>query len=511
MTFPQVQSRKLPTRRSRGKRIGFIRIAAMIVALIIMLYLHTTFHYHSAVSDTLANPASGLTSTIPSEASLPTLHEQTDNSDKKIPKHETCNFRKYSSRRYYGLPAKNQPNFLQNVEYIYGEYPFLLAQEKPTKLCVDQSEWLKNHESLPFADGTNPSILHLDRMSHLPEYNHFQEIGVTYLATVCMTNSQCQWGATEEEIKNYNLSTQDKPDTLQTLLLLLDADFEVLSQASIVMERDAPWGRKKLKPQPLNDEKTKFGSSMRPLDDARLFVNKDEIWVSYRDGPNFGYDKQVLNRLHFDNLINDIEEKPQVMIRASESTTLCCGRNMALINNKPLQLQALTWVDPVTVEDVNIAHNRRLTSKNEKNKKKSHVHGTNAFMVPFGEKEEELLGMAHFHRPNDRNPNEYARVGHHYTHAFFTISAKEPFHLKRLSAEFVLQSYHQEDDAEIIQFISGLEHHDDNVILAWGINDCEGASARISTKVVNKMLRKVDVGKEVVDFMMKPDMSSAVS
>jgi hypothetical protein len=69
-------------------------------------------------------------------------------------------------------------------------------------------------------------------------------------------------------------------------------------------------------------------------------------------------------------------------------------------------------------------------------------------MVPYGTNNE-LLGMAHFHRPNDRNENVYARFGHHYTHAFFTIAPTDPtttgipsFHLKRLSAEFVLPSQH---------------------------------------------------------------------
>jgi len=336
MTLPQAHSRKLPSRRSRGKRIGFGRIIGAIMVIFLMVYFCMMLQYHSVVS-----VASTKSNTSPTSSMVPPERKQAPN-DKHPGDHNklrtpegTCELRKYSPRRYYGLPAKNQSDFLQNTEYIYGEYPILLAQEKLTKLCVDQSEWLKNSQSLPFADGTNPSILHLDRMSHLREYDHFKEMGVTYLATVCMTNSQCQWGATERETKEFNLSTQDNPDTLQTLLLLLDADFQQLSQASIVMERDAEWGRKKLKAQPLNEQKTKFGTMMRPLDDARLFVNHDEIWVSYRDGPNFGYDKQVLNPLHFDNLVNDKEEKPQIIIRASESTTLCCGRNMALINNNP--------------------------------------------------------------------------------------------------------------------------------------------------------------------------------
>jgi hypothetical protein len=259
------------------------------------------------------------------------------------------------------------------------------------------------------------------------------------------------------------------------------------------MQRDAIWGNKKLKPEVLDDGT--FGTTIRPLDDARLFVHRDKLWVSYRDGPSFGYDKQVLNPIHITS--SSSKKLESVTLKASETVTFCCGRNMALITTSLHQLKSLTWVDPVTVIDVDDGHHRRLASSNQK---KSHIHGTNAFMVPFGE--DELLGMAHFHRPPDRKANEYARFGHHYTHAFFTITAQPPHRLKRLSSEFVLSSRYHSDDAEIIQFISGLELRDDNeVILAWGINDCEGAAGTVSKSTVDKLLRQVSPGMEVVDFM----------
>ena len=115
----------------------------------------------------------------------------------------------------------------------------------------------------------------------------------------------------------------------------------------------------------------------------------------------------------------------------------------------------------------------------------------------------EYLGIGHFHRPSGREANDYARFGHHYTHAFFTISDRPPFHLKRLSQELVLPSHAHENDAEVIQFWSGLELLDDNTLtLAYGINDCEGAATFLDLSAVENLLREVDPGKEVIDLMM---------
>ena len=430
---------------------------------------------------------------------------------------DRCSFRHYPDRRYYGLPNADQPEFLAQTEYIYGERPRILQEIfQPRKLCVNQTEWLDADEKdaiknkkkkLAFADGTNPSILHMNRLKTTIHYDAFQAQGVAYVATICMTNSQCQWKDTPQEISEFKLSTREKPNTVRTLFLLLDNKFQVLKETTIIFERDAIWGNRKLKPLSKGNG-SEYGTEVRALDDARLFVYQNKIWVSFRDGPAFGYDKQVLNPLHISTV--SLSTPDQILLKASETLSFCCGRNMALMTPTDHTLQSLTWVDPVTVIDVhtvqNTAHDenhRRLLSQPAK--KKSHIHGTNAFMVPYGrsskDDDDELLGMAHFHRPFDRNENEYARFGHHYTHAFFTISANAPFSIKRLSAEFVLPSHHHANDAEIIQFISGLELHDDQVVLAWGINDCEGAVGTISIDVVNRLLRDVPAGKEVVDMM----------
>ena len=56
-------------------------------------------------------------------------------------------------------------------------------------------------------------------------------------------------------------------------------------------------------------------------------------------------------------------------------------------------------------------------------------------------------------------------------------------------------------DADIIQFTSGLEVNGPDIILAYGINDCEGAAVFVDQSVVNGLLQNVPEGKEVIDLM----------
>jgi hypothetical protein len=285
---------------------------------------------------------------------------------------------------------------------------------------------------------------------------------------------------------------QSQPDTVRTLLQLLDANFAKLTEATVWLKRDAGWGKKlKGAAVPTTTTSTNLQFYLPGLDDARLFLHNSNIYVSYREGPGFGYESQVFNPIHFKYQLDKDNNDPRInnnnnfaaTIFASETASFCCGRNMALMqdfattttagkNTKNEQnLYSLTWVDPVTVEKVdttplnqqqrqqqnqranNPKHNmRRLTVADttstvdtaiddfplvesqqhrrlKSEKHKSHIHGTNAFMVPLPNSSTlknqpiEFLGVAHFHRPNDRKPNPYARFGHHYTHAFYTVAA----------------------------------------------------------------------------------------
>ena len=394
---------------------------------------------------------------------------------------------------------------------------------------------------LPFADGTNPSILRIRDNGNikLPAAVGFGP-NVMYLATICMTNSQCAWKDTPKQVEEFHISNLSKPTTVRTVLLVLDENFQVLEETTISTWLDVEYGRRRI------PEEAAYETF--PLDDARLFTFQENLFVSYRDGPNFGYDKQVLNRVH---LTREVDGLLRASLLASEVNTLCCGRNMALIENMLMnKLQALTWVDPVTVVDVHLQdqqtnvkgdpttqrrlsdekenrrppqplqasllaaesawnqssvalqpHRRRLLSSG---KKGSDFHGTNGFMV-YLPQYHEYLGIGHFHRPPGRQENEYARFGHHYTHAFFTISDEEPFHLKRLSPELVLASDGNPQDAEVIQFWSGLErsdkNNDDVMALTYGINDCEGAATYIAMKTINDLLRDVPEGMEVSQML----------
>lgn len=145
------------------------------------------------------------------------------------------------------------------------------------------------------------------------------------------------------------------------------------------------------------------------------------------------------------------EDKFEAYIKSSETFSVCCGRNIAFISETPANkgsggsgsdLLALTWIDPVTTNvvdhpmaavDVKTAvtdTKRRLqemllptstTSTNENDRrrlgqklKKSSIHGTNGYMSPL-HSTSELLGIAHFHRPEHRDSSDYARHGHHYS------------------------------------------------------------------------------------------------
>ena len=300
-----------------------------------------------------------------------------------------CHFRQYPPRRYYGLQKMEQPDFLTTVDYIYGEYPIIITPSTHIdlvdyhslgKLCVDQSEWLvPKGTELPFADGTNPSILSLDRLTKAyPDLvAKLKAMGGAFISTICMTNSQCQYQDTPEEIVQFRLSTQEKPTVVHTLLLVLDRQFRTLLQTTVLLERDAAWGRKFKKAQPDANEKSGFVTEAFGLDDSRLFIHLDKLWVSYREGKAFGYEKQVLNEIHMEfnptaTLLNkdavggsSKEHNPWgAIIKASESTSFCCGRNMALMEHleDPTQLQSLTWADPVTVIDVDDGRNKNASN-----------------------------------------------------------------------------------------------------------------------------------------------------
>ena len=298
-----------------------------------------------------------------------------------------------------------------------------------------------------------------------------------------------------------------------------------------------------------------FVRSTQQMDDARIFFHNGNPYVLYRNGPKFGYDKQVQNPLHFDIQTISNQKRLVTYVKASETFTVCCGRNIALIseeldgpNNN--DLKALTWIDPVTIDTVNLLEKetkRRLLKEGNnfvhnsqhsdlfssidrnliqrKRKRLSNIHGTNGYMIPL-KSTKELLGIAHFHRPENRQQSDYALHGHHYTHAFFTISKdlnvdssnkNHGYVLKRISNEFVFPTQSTSTlgdgkaDGDMIQFASGIDlmgsDKDGKLIISYGINDCEGAVFSMGMDKVQDMLINLDRDsqKEVIDLMSPID------
>jgi len=447
----------------------------------------------------------------------------------------------------------------------------------------------------------------------LPDYS----IDSLYLSVSIFGSGQCRFGMSDQDVESYKFSTKDEPPGgKRTVIAVLsppktndDQDsFETLTQTTLLLERDVSYGtRKKTALPPRKDENGKFLRMHQEFDDPRLFFYDGRLWVLYRNGPLFGYKDQIHNPIHFEKVTASEEEggidggNPNFVayVKASETVRVCCGRNIALISEEAMvdndggdanersvewvsspTLKALTWVDPVTVVDVNVGdvgtrrrleeedtyyspfsaknrqitfermnaegviiddrpsnrnvfpifmsdigeqrrHHRRLATQQQK----SNIHGTNGYMVPLPSTGE-LLGIAHFHRPEDRQSSNFALHGHHYTHVFFTIARQEastseagvstqdgaksrPFKLKRLSNEFAFRSLSlpSGDDADIIQFASGLDvvgsDMNGKLIVSYGINDCEGAVFTMPMEKLQKMLIEVEPGQEVADLMMQ--------
>ena len=425
-----------------------------------------------------------------------------------------------------------------------------------------------------------------------------------FLAVTIFGNGQCKFGLSEQEVIDYNFSAyNDPPDGKRTIIAVMTpptsleendteqqqhGPFQILGQTTLLLERDVKYGTKNQRGKFIEAQSNPQGGGYtrihQEFDDPRFFFHEGRLWVLYRNGPLFGYQDQILNPVHFERVVTNEEGgggggEFVAYVKASETVRVCCGRNIALISEEVRVvddgnvnsdggkaevewlpsggLKALTWVDPVTVVDVdlgdvtNMLQNRRQLSAVDEEvvgdgsvmqadvdvrgtsthrrlgsakKPKSNIHGTNGYLVPLPSSGE-LLGIAHFHRPEHRKESNYALHGHHYTHAFFTIARQHrsesggdvgnaSFKLKRISNEFLFRALsvpigekESPNDGDVIQFASGLDVYgsdvDGKLVLSYGINDCEGAVLTISMKKLQQMLIEVEPGQEVVDLMRK--------
>ena len=516
-----------------------------------------------------------------------------------------CAFRTYPPNRLYGLSSTSQPNFLSDVPYIRGQWPIIInpiehdnlasidgkynQQTNPVKVCIDTSSWedLKDkdgRERLPFTDGHNPCVMsmasnpyntnkqhvRLDPTHLKPIASAFPSISLDslFMGVTIFGGGQCKFGFTPQEVDKYRFSVQDEPQGGKRAVIAIlappnngdQSSFQTLTQTTLLLERDTKYGTHRR--NALQPEKTPSGEFARmhqEFDDPRLFFHLGRVWVLYRNGPLFGYEDQIHNPIHFEEVTSTDDSsnvKFVAYVKASETVRVCCGRNIALISEEPVKndsgeiqwvqnptLKALTWVDPVTVrDDVKMngveeklarrrlqegndntldLHHRRLGGKTPL---KSNIHGTNGYMVPLPSTGE-LLGMAHFHRPENRRKSDFALHGHHYTHALFTIARapandatqdynSRPFKLSRLSNEFVFRANsipagekEPPVDGDVIQFASGLDvvgsDTDGQLVVSYGINDCEGGVFTLAMQKVQEMLMDVDPEQEAVDLMFQ--------
>ena len=79
--------------------------------------------------------------------------------------------------------------------------------------------------------------------------------------------------------------------------------------------------------------------------------------------------------------------------------------------------------------------------------------------------------------------------GSRYTHFWYALEARPPFSVISASAEFCLASPQDSKDCESVQFVSGLLVRGDDLVLAYGVNDCEARLSAIPLSRVRSMLR----------------------
>ena len=281
-----------------------------------------------------------------------------------------CSFRSYPPNRFYnlGAPFKDQPPFLSTEAlYIRGKLPVILddwlKQEiQPQKVCIDTSEWeLEEKKKWPFVDGQNPSVVSLASHPYPTMSGSNPRLDPKHISSLLATlsskpedlvlvasvfgNGQCNWKMSSEDVLKYRFSEKKEAPSHRTVIAVMHAKtLYILGQTTLLLEQDASWGRRSNVPPKKNDD-GKFVRSVQQFDDARFFFHDGYIWVLYRNGPMFGYNDQVQNRLYFEKLVGT---GFVAYVKASETITVCCGRNMPFLSDTSTNskaLKALTWVD----------------------------------------------------------------------------------------------------------------------------------------------------------------------
>ena len=129
---------------------------------------------------------------------------------------------------------------------------------------------------------------------------------------------------------------------------------------------------------------------------------------------------------------------------------------------------------------------------------------------------EAYLGVGHLHRgaaDEDQmwwgaaaagfapRPNRTFRWGHSYMHFWYALESNPPFRMLATSGEFCIGSAQDSADCESIQYVSALSPHvvtqgrsttlgadPSDLVLAWGVNDCEAALAVLAVEHIWRLL-----------------------
>jgi len=243
---------------------------------------------------------------------------------------------------------------------------------------------------------------------------------------------------------------------------------------------------------------------------------------------------------------------PHIFFDYSETVSLGTnGRNNAFfrqpasdsVDTRKTQFEAVEWVYPTVRKTVDLegAHVTRVNVPSLHRSPNLPVdfrllHGSSSrlvllpgrFVVGSGHNKQHLeapvfLGIGHLHRGGVNE--SVARWGHHYLHFFFTIDARTKS-LMHVSPEFCFSALREptgalaaDEECEVIQFASTIVIDDadspfeatsihDNVLLTYGVNDCESALLKLSLQhdilpLLSPAFEQNDGDDAVVDHRQK--------
>jgi hypothetical protein len=359
------------------------------------------------------------------------------------------------------------------------------------------------------SEGINPSIVSISRLDNKSAiYQNLMQRGIRFLSVLGLQDTpRCAPHVSKRAVNDTYRVTK------ATVLLGLDNNLNRVLQSTIFVDVDMDeWGSWKVKLK--RNIKDGISLQMDYFSDPRIFVRQGRPMITFHSFRRFGSKNHLINELHV-NVSSLERDVVHAKIIASETVIFCCGKNIAMLEESSSSdlrvddvgadgtvLRGLEWIDPVTVVSLD-----KKSGNVPKDRVRRNIHGTNGFMVTLSSSSE-LLGIGHYHR-ND--PNQTG--GTHYTHAFFTLLLvnQSYYQLSRLSNEIIIPSFHRPEQAETIQFMSGVELVGDDksgrLLISYGINDCEGAIFDMKMERVQEMLQPVKAGQQVSDLIMNASIS----